>query len=271
MGRPFAVACVALGLALRSAAAQEAPRPAPASIDIAEDGRPIAALADEPGTATLVLLRALEARHAEARTVYGEFEQLKVSEIFLEETRSRARFWFEKPDRFRVEYTPPDALTNLIVEEAIYVYVPAIEQVEVYRFASRQERDQQLHSLVLGFGFKADDLVRDYIIRSSLEVGDLAAQTGVAGPTGEPIALLDLSPRPAVMETSPFVELKLWVDTAGLLPQRVWFEDYNGETTMIRIEKIDLNLPPPEGIFRPVWPRGTEIIDKTPPGAPPLP
>lgn len=266
----------------QTAGADEAPPEAPAGqAENEETGRPELPAIDEEAEletvrdeqpldetyevseATLALLRELETRHASVTAVRGEFDQLKVSEIFLEEIRSEGTFWFKKPDLFRCDYEPPDEMTNLIREDAIYVYVPELEQCEVYRFASDQERDQQLHSMVLGFGFKTVELVEAYEIESSEDAGPLREELAESGESVEETALLELTPRPALADTSPFTRLKLWIDKERLLPEKVWFEDYNGDQTTLEIRTIELNAPVDPKLFVPSFPRGTEYIDKT--------
>jgi outer membrane lipoprotein-sorting protein len=227
---------------------EDDPAPAPAGVVPAE---------------TLALLNEIEKRHASVVTVKGSFDQLKVSEIFLEEIRSKGTFWYRKPDQFRCDYEPPDEMTNLILRDAIYVYVPAIEQCEVYRFASDRERDQQLHSMVLGFGFKTKELLEEYTVRSSANAEDLREELVKAGRDPGQAAILHLTPLPAFEDSSPFTELKLWIDKARLLPEKVWFEDYNGDRTTIEIRSIDLNTAVDPSLFTPSFPRGTEFIDKS--------
>jgi outer membrane lipoprotein-sorting protein len=209
------------------------------------------------------LLRALETRHASVVTVKGSFDQLKISEIFLEEIRSKGTFWYQKPDLFRCDYEPPDEMTNLILKDAIYVYVPSIEQCEIYRFRSEQERDQQLHSMVLGFGFKTDELLEAYAVTSSEDGGSLADELGKTGQAGGDTALLHLVPLPGLEDTSPFTSLKLWINKGSLLPEKVSFEDYNGDKTMIELRSIDLNAAVDAKQFVPSFPAGTEYIDKS--------
>lgn len=233
-----------------------------AELDTIREDQP-AGKDQEVSAGTLALLRALETRHASVTTVRGEFDQLKVSEIFLEEIRSEGTFWFKKPDLFRCDYEPPDEMTNLIREDAIYVYVPELEQCEIYRFTSEQERDQQLHSMVLGFGFKTTELVEAYEIHSSEDPGALRDELIQGGKTAADTGLLELTPRPALAETSPFTRLKLWIDKDQLLPEKVWFEDYNGDQTTLEIRTIELNPTLDPELFVPSFPRGTEYIDKT--------
>lgn len=236
-----------------------------AALETVRDGRALspAAAANTVTSATLEILRALETRHASVVTVRGTFDQLKVSEIFLEEIKSKGTFWFKKPDQFRCDYEPPDEMTNLILRDSIYVYVPSIEQCEVYRFASDRERDQQLHSMVLGFGFKTEELIADYVIESSEDAGPLRDELAAAGRDAAAAVLLHLMPLPDAGDTSPFTHLKLWIDKDTLLPEKVWFEDYNGDKTTIEIRTIDLNTAVEPSRFAPSFPPGTEFIDKT--------
>jgi outer membrane lipoprotein-sorting protein len=212
---------------------------------------------------TLALLESIEKRHASVVTVKGTFDQLKVSEIFLEEITSTGTFWYRKPDQFRCDYDAPDEMTNLILKDAIYVYVPAIEQCEVYRFTSDRERDQQLHSMVLGFGFKTKELLEEYEVVSSADDEGLRQALEKAGRRPDSTAVLHLKPLPAYVDSSPFTHLQLWIDKEQLLPEKVEFEDYNGDRTTIDIRSIELNVAVDPTLFQPSFPRGTEFIDKS--------
>lgn len=242
---------------------QAAPPESAVAADPEVTDAPFPAVADTISTGTLTLLRTLEEFHKDVRDVYGEFDQLKVSEIFLEEIPSTGRFWFRKPDLFRCDYDPPDEMTNLILREAIYVHVPSIEQVEVYKFRSAEERDQQLHSMVIGFGFDTAELIRQYDIRSSEDDDSLKSELATSDLDSDKSALVYMIPRPALLDSSPFTSLKLWIDKETLFPQKVWFEDYNGDKTSIDIREVQLNAEFEETIFDANFPPGTEIIDKT--------
>jgi len=218
---------------------------------------------DDATSKTLALLRAVEKRHAGANTVRGTFQQTKISEIFLEEIESTGTFWYRKPEFFRCDYNQPDEMTNLIVEDKIYVFVPSIEQVEVYKFASPEERDQQLHSMVLGFGFEAEEILEQYEVQSSEDQASLLSELTLEKLDSAAVALFRFQPKGALIETSPFTSLKLWIDKETLLPQKIWFEDYNGDKTTLRIVQIELNVSIDDNLFSPSFPPGTEFIDKT--------
>lgn len=233
------------------------------SVDISEDGATISREPVPISEPTMQLLRDLEARHGKTEGVHGTFKQLKQSEVFLEETTSTGQFWFRRPDLFRTDYNPPDELTNLIVEDAIYVHTPSLKQVEVYRFASKEERDQQLHSMLIGFGFKADEITREYEVHSSIDEPAHANEITAQGLDPEKKHMLYMVPREEFAETSPFTALKLWIDKETLLPEKIWFEDYNGDKTTMEILELKLDAPIEDSVFEAKFPPGTERIDKS--------
>lgn len=251
-----------IGLLLAAQPPASLPESGP-SVEIAEDGTALEAESPAPTEGTMRLLRDLEGRHGRTQNVHGTFKQLKESEVFLEETTSTGEFWFRRPDLFRTDYAPPDELTNLIVEDAIYVHTPSLKQVEVYRFASKEERDQQLHSMLIGFGFKAEEIAREYEVHSSADEPALREELTAAGLDPEQKALIALKPRPEFAETSPFTLLKLWIDKESLLPEKIWFEDYNGDKTTIDIQEIEFDAKIDDAVFQPRFPPGTERIDKS--------
>lgn len=245
-----------------------APPPAAASsggssVEITESGA-IKGRENAIAPPTLALLESMAAAHGAARTVRGEFTQTKTSEIFLEKFESKGRFRFQKPDRFRCDYDPPDASTNLIVDDAIYVHFPSIQQVERYRFKSREERDQQLHVMLLGFNVDVKTIAREYDMVSSEEAGSPALEElNAAGGDPAKTALLIARPSAEFEATSPFVLLKLWIDKGTKRPVRIWYQDYNDEKTELAIHEVKFDEPIDESHFRPNFPPGTEFIDKS--------
>ena len=261
----FAVAFCLGGLLWTSA--QEPPPAAPVpdlAIDIAADGTPIPGGVNRPTSGTMGLLRRLEQRHDEVKTVWSTFKQTKVSEIFQETISSEGQLWFEMPDRFRCDYE--DELISLIVGNTIWMYVPANNQVEILRYESDEERDQQLHSIVLGFGFKTEEMIRSYEIHSSEDEPFLIDEIREAGLELDEVVLLQLEPVPERLDTSPFTKLKLWIDRETLLPDKVWYEDYNGDNVTITLLDPVLNRPIEKEIFEAarIFPAGVEVIDRSP-------
>lgn len=195
------------------------------------------------------ILRLLEAKYKETKTFTGEFEQLKVSEMFLEEIRSEGRFWYEKPGKFRCEYLPPNEQVNLILDDVAYMYIPEIKQVEVYRFKSEDSPIKKLNQMLLGFGVSVEDVLEVYHVRSlpEEETGDLFA--------------LHFKPR-SKEEGLNFESIKLWVKKKNLVPARLLFLEPGGDTTRIELEKVEFNRKIKPSVFKPDFPEDAEVIEQ---------
>jgi hypothetical protein len=73
-----------------------------------------------------------------------------------------------------------------------------------------------------------------------------------------------VKPRPAFQESSSFVELKLYLDKARLLPMRIWYRDPRGSTMTLEMKEIDLDRELRKEMFDPkgIFPGDAEWIDK---------
>jgi outer membrane lipoprotein-sorting protein len=229
---------------------------------------PLATRIALPTTGTLRLLRTLETFHKDVKAVHATFDQQRLDEIFLESVDSTGELWFAKPDRFRCDYADPRPMTTLIVNEALYVYIPELKQVDYWAFESTAERDQQLHQLLIGFGFKTDDLVRRYDIHSSEDEPELKAEldkTAAQEQWGaESHALLAIRPRAADKESAPFVDMKLYVDKARMLPAMIWYRDHTDSQITMRMKKIERDATLEDKLFddKTLFPAGTERINR---------
>lgn len=269
MIRPFRILPLLVGLVAFATSGLAQPPADPdggRSVEILESGAVVRPGGVEARIAppTLAFLRAMEARHGGAKAVRGEFRQIKTSDIFLEEFESKGVFVYVEPDLFRCDFEPPDESTNLVVRDAIYVHFPSIAQVERYRFATPEERDQQMHTMTLGFGLETDKIVREYDVIST-EEGLLALAKELRDEGFDPAKTTLIHARPAadLAETSPFTLVKLWIDKESLRPQKIWYEDASGERTEILVDKVEFDPPVDRSIFEPKFPPGTEFIDKS--------
>lgn len=250
----------ALAMAAAAGAWGQIPTPPGTAIEINADGTARFTPPEPPAQATIDLLAALEAHHLNVPSVRGKFDQTLVSMTFIETIKSEAEFWFIKPYRFRCDYGPPEEITNLITEDAMYMHVPENKQVNRIAFRSDAERDQQLHMMVIAFGFKTTELVKDYAIRSSEADEPLGAMLKASFPEREGMALIELEPWGPRRETSPFTKLRLWIDKATQLPVRVWYERYDGDEITMDITEIEAGAEIDEKIFEPRFP-GSKMID----------
>src|SRR5690606_34825781 len=114
-------------------------------------------------------MRRLEAVHANHLTIHANFRQVRLDEAFQEEIRSDGELWYHKPDRFRADYRGPQPTITLINHDTFYMLTEELNQVEYWKFETPEERHQQLHTLLIAFGFDVDDLLRRYEIHSSAD------------------------------------------------------------------------------------------------------
>ncbi len=249
----------ALGMAwlLGGAGAQEPiPPPAPAA--------PPTLAVEQPSSGTLELLRELERRHGNQPTIRAEFEQHRRDEIFDEDITARGQLWFKRnPDLFRYDLGAPQPMITLVRQDAIYVYVEEFNQVQYLNFESPQEYQNQLHTLMLGFGLKPEELVRLYEIQSS--EGEAAAREELVGMGLDPAAkaLAILRPRPALREDSPFTLLKVIIDKGNWLPEKIWYLDPAENEMTVRMERIEMGMELDERLFtRATFPANATYINK---------
>jgi len=232
-------------------------------IPIDEAGAPIVEPTEgaEITSATLELLRELETFHREIDTIHVTFDQVRIDPIFEDRIESQGELWFDKPDRFRANYADPRPMTVMVVDDTYYQYVPELEQVEYLTFESEADRNASLHWLLIGFGLKVDELAQRYAIRSSAD--DPALRTELGLEAAESKALFAVRPRPAFEEATPFRELKVTIDKDRMLPEKVWYVDYNDAEMNVTMREIELDQRLDEDLFdvRKAIPRGTTHID----------
>lgn len=263
---------LALMLILGGAAARGQGAAGGRVVDLNEKGEPVvttetlrAAASDRPvSSATVGLLRKLEALHKDQKTIHATFQQTRRDAAFDEDVESPGELWFEKPAAYRCDYAKPQELKTLIAGTTFYMYHPELKQVDFWKYESAEERDQQLHQLLIVFGFNADELVRRYDIRSSLDDAALAAELAGDKAAGNGKVIFAVKPRAAYEESCPFKEMKVTVDKTSLLPEKIWYKDPSDSALTLTMKKIELGGILPAGIFDKdkLFPPGVHYIDK---------
>lgn len=218
-----------------------------------------------PSPATMALLRDLERRHGADKTVLAEFKQIRHDESMDEDVVSTGTLWFKRnPDKFRCDYVNPQPMITIIIPDALYLYTKEFNQVDFYQFESPEEYRQNLDTLMLGFGFKAGELAHRYAIQSSESNAAALAELKKNDLAPDKAALLIFVPKPAYMDQSPFTSLKVFVDKAKYLPEKIWYQDSQGNTMRIQLRKIELGAPIEDRLFSPkqVFPASAKTFNK---------
>lgn len=212
---------------------------------------------------TLALLREIEQFQDSVATIHAVFNQSRYDQVFNEPIPSAGELWFSKPVLFRVDYSNPEPMTDIINEEALYSYVPGLKQVDMWPFESAEEREQQLQHLLIGFQFDTDDLVRRYHIASSADDTTLSQQLAFEGRDPQRYAILQIAPREAIADTAPFSLLKVTIDKQSHLPEKLWYRDRTGSDVEMTMEKVELDVPIDNQLFdiHQVVGRGVEFVN----------
>jgi len=199
------------------------------------------------------LLTLLETRYKETQTYQGEFDQVKKSEVFLEEVRSKGKFWYQRTGRFRCEYLPPNAQVNLILDNMAYMYIPEIKQVEVYHFKSSDSAVKKLNQMLLGFGASVKDVLEVYDVRWLQEEE-----------TPEAFALIfkPIHQSTTEEENFQFEAIKIWVKKDALLPSRLVFIETGGDRTEVTLTNVEFNKKIKDSVFKPDFPKDAEVIEQ---------
>jgi len=200
------------------------------------------------------LLKRLEAKYMKTMTFYGEFNQTKVSKLFLEEIKSKGKFWYQKPGKFRCEYLAPNAQVNLLLDDVAYVYIPDIKQVEVYHFKTEDSPVKKLNQMLLGFGVSVKDV---------LEVYDVHSLPGED--TEDSFSLLFKLKKKE--EEINFDSINLSVRKKDLLPLKLVFIEpgvgnAEGDKTEILLKSVKFNEKINDSFFKPDFPKDAEVIEQ---------
>lgn len=188
------------------------------------------------------LLKKVEAKNGEVRSVSGSFSQTLTDPAFGETVDSQANFQMLKPSNFKVQYLAPKESLNLISGQTSYRYVPSLKQVERYQF-KKANTARDLNYMLLGFGAKTEDVLSVYTVKSL--------------PGGKGVKLV---PRDKKEAPFKYIDVEL---NSDLLPKRFTMEQNDSAKMIVNLDTSSLQLNPSlsERDFRPNFPRDAKTVD----------
>jgi outer membrane lipoprotein-sorting protein len=196
-------------------------------------------------------LQRLEKKNENVESMVGSFVQTKISEMFRERHTYQGRFYYLKPNRFRIDYTGKDGKkdeeTVLLLENEMWNYVPIIEQAVRYDLRGETGEQREINQFLLGFGVQA---------QKALEYFDVSL--GKRDSSGGTFTLLFTAKDPD--ETMQFTRATLTFDRETLRPKTIVLEDALGDQSEISMGDVEFNAKVKESRFDPDWPKGTEIV-----------
>jgi outer membrane lipoprotein-sorting protein len=216
------VGALALVLSLDAAWAKDKPSSRPA--------RPPAATQEDLGA----VLSRFDAVQAQIHTLSAEFVQTTRNSLLKQPMVARGAFYRTKPDSVRWEYTSPEPMRFVVSEGQYTGYFPERKRAE--KRDIKRWSEQLFRFFGLGQGSK--DLGKFYSIA-----------LGPADPEMKGSYLLVLTPKKRRVKKS-VDEVKLWVDTNSLLPQRIDYMGKDGNERQIRFVNTRLNPELAAGLYK---------------------
>jgi len=196
------------------------------------------------------ILDQISKRFSSVTTAYAKFDQVKENHTFNEKSATQGEMWYQKPDRFRCEYTgknESDRLTNLITNNTLYVGLPHFKQVERYPFENSVDTKRQLDRILLGFGLATQEILKSYKV--SLLEENTAKQTA------------QLRFVPTFQDNYGIDYIVIVMDLKNARPINLQIQEGEDRTT-ITIRDFKLNPKIDSKKFAVDFPKNWELIDK---------
>jgi outer membrane lipoprotein-sorting protein len=181
---------------------------------------------------TEVLAR-FDSVQAQIHTLSAEFVQTTKNSLLKEPIVAEGRFYLTKPDSVLWEYASPEPMRFVVSEGQYTGYFPERKRAE--RRDIKRWSEQLFRFFGLGQG--SQDLAKFYTIA-----------LGSSDPEMKGTYLLVLSPKKRRVKKN-VEEVKLWVDVATLLPQRIDYVGKDGNERQIRFVNTRLNPDLAAGMY----------------------
>lgn len=171
---------------------------------------------------------------AQIHTLSAEFIQTTRNSLLKQPIVARGEFYLTKPDSVRWEYTSPEPMRFVVSQGQYTGYFPERKRAE--KRDIKRWSEQLFRFFGLGQGSK--DLGKFYGIA-----------LGPPDPEMKGSYLLVLSPKKRRVRKN-LDEVKLWVDTTTLLPQRIDYMGKDGNERQIRFVNTRLNPELAAGMYK---------------------
>lgn len=231
---------------------------------LSADGTTSDVVRKQPSPEIQSILKELEAKHADLKTVQAEFGQVKTWQDF-DAIKSRGKLFIEQSDREKAgrlryelegekgEEEKIKPTITLFVNNTLYDYTPFHKQVEKITYHDENEARERLRMLLLGFGVSSQEILDSYNVEKAGDVPESAK-------TDKALTGLLFTPlKPEVRKT--LVSVSVWLDRGTLLPHCIRIEEVSGDVTTIAIRSLKLNEPIEASLFEPKWPSDVEVND----------
>ncbi len=203
----------------------------------------------DPERDAMRLLEETRSKIKMVRSVKAEFVQEKVLSMLTEPVVSKGTFLYKGGRKFSWHYLPPDESFTISDGKRIWIYFPALKQVEVYDLEKFKTRSRLFEKLCLGFERPLCDLADAFSIRLIAETeGDFEV---LLRPKEDAVA-------------RAIEEIRVVLSKQTGLPTQIRTLEKNGDTTTIRFTEVAINQRLPDTVFDFQPPAGVEVIKQRP-------
>jgi outer membrane lipoprotein carrier protein len=198
-----------------------------------------ALLGAEGGDGAAAALDAVQKHYDEVRDIRAKFVQKSFSAALGTETESHGSVVVERPGRMRWEYAPPDGRVIVLDKDAIRIWNPDENQLQIAPLSP-----DNVSPTALGF------LMQKAVLRETFDA------TAIAAPA-RPERGLRLEPK----SEGGFEYLELWVDPKTHQLRESVVVDLFGNKTRVLLSGAVENAGVPPGAFEIAAPQGAEVLD----------
>jgi outer membrane lipoprotein-sorting protein len=193
-----------------------------------------------PNAALDSILARMDATAANFRSAQADFTWDQYQKVVDETDKQSGKVYFRrqgKETEMAADITAPDQKYVLFTDSKVDVYQPKIDQVT--RYSAGKDREAVESFLVLGFGGRGHDLLKQFNV----------TYDGMESAQGVNAAKLTLQPKsPRVANV--FNRIILWIDPArGISVQQQFFEP-SGNYRLTKYSNIQLNQKIPDSVFK---------------------
>jgi outer membrane lipoprotein-sorting protein len=193
---------------------------------------------------------ALQEKGKKLKTFHATLIQSKKMKFLSKPLVSEGKVWFKQKDWVRWEIQKPEPSTLWLSQQKMWCYFPEFQQCEFYDLTQFPlfHKKTDPSSLFLGLFQDLKTLENTYKITFT---------------TQESSYLLDIQPLDKKLQKQ-FKKIHIFFDLETLNPQKLHFFYSNGTEIQTLFSLIEINAPLKDELFKPQFPEGTLLIDKTP-------
>jgi len=181
-------------------------------------------------------------------TLTADIEHVKYTAVVKDTSTETGHIFVRKDEKMRIEFVNPDPRTILRLGESLFLFNPKINRVEEYDLGKNKALVDQY--VRLGFGTRADDLKKSYLV----------SVVGEEELDHKKTVVLELTPKSEQVRNQ-ILKIQMWVDEASWLPiQQKFFEAGSGDYFLFHYTNAMKNLKIGDAKFKQDWPKNVTRV-----------